>query len=88
MGGCVQGGWPGNIQPRSDRITRRGEEKPGYLEVSAPEVAELTVVETVRPGKIFLGEWTRGFQDLLRQNPVSLFMLFGWNIQDGGNMFL
>jgi hypothetical protein len=24
-GGCVQGGWPGNIKPRWDRIGRRGE---------------------------------------------------------------
>jgi hypothetical protein len=57
----------------------RGEGKPGYLEVSDPEALELAVSETVRPGEMFLREQTRGFQDLLRQNPVSLFMLFGWS---------
>jgi hypothetical protein len=53
------------------------EGKPGYLEVSGPEAVALTVSETVRPGEIFLREQTRGFKDLLRQNSVSLFMLFG-----------
>jgi hypothetical protein len=61
------------------RSLGRGEGKPGYLEVSDPEAADLTVPETVRPGEIFLREHTRGFLDLLRQNPVSLFMLFGWS---------
>jgi hypothetical protein len=76
-GWCVQGGGPGNIEPRSDRIARMGEGKPGYLEVS--EAAKLTVAEMVQPGEIFLREQTRGFRDLLRQNPVSLFMLFAWS---------
>jgi hypothetical protein len=64
-GGGVQRGWSGNIEPRKDRIARR----------SDPDAAELTVAKTVRPGEIFLREQTRGLQDLLRQNPVSLFML-------------
>jgi hypothetical protein len=70
-------GWSGNSDPRSNRIAREGGRKLGCLEVSDPEAAKLTVPETVQPGEIFLREQTRGFQDLLRQNPVSLFKLFG-----------
>jgi hypothetical protein len=78
----VQGGWPGNIEPRSDRSARRGEGKPGYLETSDPEAVEL--------GEIFLREQMKGFQDLLRvrQNPVSLFMLFGCSFISIGSIII
>jgi hypothetical protein len=49
----------------------RGGGKPGDLEVSDVE-------EPGRPCGVLLREQMRGFHDLLRQNPVSLFMLFGW----------
>jgi hypothetical protein len=40
--------WPGNSEPRSDRIAKEGGQgKPGYLEVSDSEAAALTVPETV-----------------------------------------
>jgi hypothetical protein len=69
--GCVQGGQPGNIDPRSDRIARRGEGKPGYLEVSDPAAAELTEAETVLPGEILLREETGG---LPRLTESSVFL--------------
>jgi hypothetical protein len=39
----------------------KAEGKPGYLDVSDPEEAELTLPETVRPGEIFLREQTKSF---------------------------
>jgi hypothetical protein len=48
------------------------EGKPGYLQVSDME-------EPGWPCGVFFREQMRGFHDLLRQNPASLFILFGWS---------
>jgi hypothetical protein len=60
-----RGGWPGNIEPRSDRIAGRKEVKPGYLEVSDPDAAQLAAAKTVRPGEIFFREQARDLGELL-----------------------
>jgi hypothetical protein len=49
-----------------------GRRKPGYLEVSEVE-------ERGWPCGVYLREQRRGLHDLLRQYPLSLFMLFGWD---------
>jgi hypothetical protein len=45
--------------------------------IGYPEVSD--VQEPGWPSGVFLREQMSGFHVLLRQNPISLFMLFGWS---------